>query len=553
MSRIFDRLFPGASSSDQHLSPVGVQMGTTAAVTTDLGSDNLPPSMHNTVGTDEMIIKQMPTDRLKKYETLTLMARDPTIDSGLKMHITHALAADQATGNVISIDSARGDSEDPILEDLRTTFTKLINEEIQRWVYPAALFGWNPLRVYGQKGVGVELVRNDYYTHPRFTRRYERAGQLAGFSSDHQTGTKGKIGKVELMPPWTFTEIRLPNLSQPLVVEPVRHAGDVFDIANERWQQEGFIESADYGQGLIETAYEPWVDLQDAIQSLKMSRRNASVIDRLIGVNTGRLSPPKAAEYLRTIGESLKKTAEAQAARDLKKSKIKTTWNSMYPIFGTGSGQVDINTLEGDPNIAHIEDVKFHINRLGSAIGIDPSLLGFGDALSGGLGDGGFFRLSVMAAMKAQAIRVAAHDMIDRLFEIHVAYKYGKVYRDSDKPWRILFNSMSTAIAREAAEERDNAATFATTVTSLLQLIDPELNNVNKDRYGNWLFTELLKMPEDQAKELLKSIDAGKDSAGADKGQEGSGVITEGVDTMTPADVRAMVYATITEFMDDVT
>jgi len=80
------------------------------------------------------------------------------------------------------------------------------------------------------------------------------------------------------------------------------------------------------------------------------------------------------------------------------------------------------------PDIQGIEDVTFHINRLGSAVGIDPSLLGFGEQLSGGLGDGGFFRVSILASIKAQMLRTAVKTGLERLFEIHVAYKYGKTF-----------------------------------------------------------------------------------------------------------------------------
>ena len=53
-------------------------------------------------------------------------------------------------------------------------------------------------------------------------------------------------------------------------------------------------------------------------------------------------------------------------------------------------GGIQIDTVQGTPDINGLEDVLFHVKRLGSAVGVAPSLLGFGDMLSGGLGDGGF-------------------------------------------------------------------------------------------------------------------------------------------------------------------
>lgn len=67
------------------------------------------------------------------------------------------------------------------------------------------------------------------------------------------------------------------------------------------------------------------------------------------------------------------------------------------------------------------------MKRLGGALGVDPSLLGFGDMLSGGLGDGGFFRVSVLAAVKANLIRAAIRDGLNQICQIHCAYRYGKV------------------------------------------------------------------------------------------------------------------------------
>ena len=106
---------------------------------------------------------------------------------------------------------------------------------------------------------------------------------------------------------------------------------------------------------------------------------------------------------------------------------VQTVVNHYVPIFGEKGG-LQIDAVQGTPDINGLEDVMFHIKRLGSAIGVDPALLGFGDLLSGGLGDGGFFRVSVMAATKANLLRQALKNGIQKLCELHVAYKFGKVF-----------------------------------------------------------------------------------------------------------------------------
>ena len=555
MASIIEKLFPASKKTDENVSPLSVESGgvmepgVSGAI---IGPDGLPSSdLSRAVScatSGEVMLRRLPTERLEQYEVIRTMATDPTIDSGVKMHLTHALSSKADTGEIIEISNV-DDSDDPIVDDLRNTFSTLINSNVTRWAYTAAMFGFNPLRVYGSPGKGVELVRDDYYTHPFFTRRFERAGQLVGWSSRWQQTYASMNGKgmITLMEPWKFVEIRMPDWSTNIAREPIRHAGDVFDISSDDYMAEGFVEAQDYGCSLIKTAYEPWIDLQEAILSLNMSRKNASNIERLIGVQTGKLNPQKAAQYLNTISAQMSKTAKAQAEKSIRKGYVQTIWNHIIPIFSAGQGQLDISTMEGKPDIAYIEDVRFHVNRLGSAIGIEPALLGFGDMLSGGLGDGGFFRMSVMAAMKAQQVRVAVHNALERLFEIHVALKYNKVFLENEKPWRIQFHSLNTAIAREHADTQDRAATFAMTVTQLMQMVNPQLGNVDINEFQRWMFVDLLKVDDEKADKILKHIDqAAQDQAA--EGEDGMPPEDENdMITESAANLKAKIYEVLTE------
>lgn len=562
---IIQTLFPGSKKDDATISPAQVESGglvDPSLGTGFIGPDGLPSAdLGRAVSCatgGEVQLRRMPTDRLSQYEVLRTMATDPTIDSGLKMHITHALSARQDTGEIVEIVAESGKPGDKYVKDLRDTFGAQINRNIQQWAYTAALFGFNPIRVYGSPGKGVELLRDDYYTHPFFVRRFERAGQLVGWSSRWQQSAANR-GMVTMMPPWAFVDIRMPQWSSDISREPVRFSGDRFDISSDDYMGEGFVEAQDYGASIIKTAYEPWVDLQEAILSLNMSRKRASTVERLIGVQTGKLNPQKAAQYLNTISAQVSKTARAQGESSLRRGFVQTIWNHLIPIFSSGQGQLDISTLEGKPDIAYIEDIKFHINRLGSAIGIEPSLLGFGDNLSGGLGDGGFFRLSIMAAMKAQAIRTAVQNFLDRLFEIHIALKYNKVFLEGEKPWRIQFHSLNTAIAKEYATEREQSAAFGTAVTQLMQLINPQLGNVDVNEFQRWIFTDLLRVGDEKASKILKEVDQDEaekilaqsggfgeqpiDSSGDNVGGGGGETITESIN---PA-LKAAIIQTLAE------
>ena len=120
------------------------------------------------------------------------------------------------------------------------------------------------------------------------------------------------------------------------------------------------------------------------------------------------------------------------------------------------------------------------MKHLGGALGVDPSLLGFGDMLSGGLGDGGFFRVSVLAAVKANLIRAAIRDGLNQICQIHCAYRYGKVYVPRTEPWSIRFNSVSSAIKREEAETQEKLAGIAGGIVQVLAAVDQDFSIADK-------------------------------------------------------------------------
>jgi len=486
-------------------------------------------------GEDSYQLTDLPSNRLLKYKIFRVMADDPTIDSALKMHISHALSAKSDTGEIVSIEST-SDKDDPVTIDLRNTFKDTINKNVQFWAYNAALNGVWFARVYGESRKGVELVRSDYYSHPQFIRAYEQAGQVAGYTAAHQNPMQN-AGYIALMEPWKFVAFRIPIWKAESEFEPPRLDGSIFDISNDDYRSESIIESQNYGTSLIETAFAPWMDLQEAILSLNMSRKNAARLERLIGVNTGKLSPQRASQYLNTVSGQILKVNQANAKQSLRRGYVQTVINHLIPIFGDGKGRLDIATMEGNPNLDGLGDIDFHVKRLGSALGVDPSLLGFGEMLSGGLGDGGFFRISVLAAIKANMLRRAVQSGLESLFDIHVAYKFGKVFLPGEKPWRIVFNSVSSALEREERENLEGRVTFATMMGQLIQIIDAEFSAVDRNALANYMFTDIMRIDEEKFRKMFPKKITGPVQ---DLGPNGQPLATEEEGTLTESATRRM-------------
>ena len=500
---IVERLYPGFEEERNARSSDIVDMPSQSLA---IGGDTYTDAMlraqgllPETTAEDDQLLDKLPLDRLARYGVFMGMLEDPTISSAVALHVSQALSAKTGTGEIISIEST-SDKDDPITADLRDTFKELINTKCQAWAYNAAALGCWYVRPYGKPGKGIEHVRSDYYTHPRFIYEYEHGGRLAGYTHAYQNPARD--GRVIVIEPWKFVAFKLPRWHMDATIEPVRHDVDVFDIRDDDCYREEIVEAQNYGESLLRTAFSPWYDLQNAVLSLNMSRRNAARLERLVGVQTGKLSPVKAAEYLNTVSSRLKKANEAHARQSLSKGFVQTIVNHLIPIFGD-RGRLDISTVEGSPNIEGLEDIRFHVNRLGGAMGVDPSLLGFGDMLSGGLGEGGYFRLSILAAMKSEAVRHAIRSGLEELFCIHVALKHGKFFLPGERPWRLVFNSISTALEREEAENIQGRINTATMIAQVVQLIDPEFSKCNFSSLANYLFTDVLRVDEEKFKAMF--------------------------------------------------
>ena len=544
---LFERLFAGFRRSEpgegqtEDQTAFGDSLPTTAHYD-EYYSSMVDPATGRIIipgsGEDGQSLHEMPRERLIKYAVLETMATDPTIDSALKMHITHALSAEKNTNEIISIEST-SEKEDKIVIDLRNTFKEMFNKNLQSWAYNTALLGSWPVRIYGSEGRGVELIRSDYYCHPRFITAYEKAGQEVGFTSAYQSAFQGLSRLIE---PWKFAMFKMPIWKIPSDIEPIRVDSKEFDISDDNFMNESIVESQNYGVSLLETAFNPWMDLQEAILSLNMSRKNASRLERLVGVNTGKLNPVKAAQYLNVVAKRIQEVGKARSEQSLKRGFLQTVVNHILPIFGDSKGRLDVSTIESSPNIDGLADLDFHIKRLGSALGVDPSLVGFGEMLSGGLGDGGFFRLSILAAIKANMVRTAMATGIEKIFDIHVAYKFGKVFVPSEKPWRVIFNSTSSALEREEAENAESRANFATLVSQLIQTLDPEMTGIDKDALNNFVYTDILKWDEDKVRKMFPKSKVNNTEAGT----EGDGIM----ESAGESGIKEIVYNILNEFYE---
>lgn len=451
---------------------------------------------------DVVSLVRLPKDRFLKYDILQEMAEDSTISSALNLHLSYALSTPTDGGMCMYLEP---------IDEKDTEYVKSLEREVLtpiarnafNWGRVMATFGVNYIRPYAVPGKGITHFENNYFTTPRQIREFERSGQLAGFTSE-SLKQKPNGDEVRLAEPWTLVALKMPMYTPDIYNEPVNYTGEQYSLYSDAYSRSA-IETQNYGTSILESAYESWTLMRQSIASLSASRVNAAMIDRIITAEMEGLDSGRAAEYINGIAQQFQKDRDNIIKHASKTGVVPTVINRILPSLSPGKGGLNIDTFSIDPNIAHIEDVMFHLKRMSGALGIDPSMLGFGDLLAGGLGEGGYFRTSIQAALIANMIRTAFSELVHRSIDIHTIFKDGKVWTDQTRPYRLKFHSVNTAMQIEEGQARESAANYATTLATVLDMIE-QSSISNSPSLKSHFYTSVLNIDAEKSKQFISEL-----------------------------------------------
>jgi hypothetical protein len=451
---------------------------------------------------DNVAIMRMPKDRFAKYDILQEMAQDSTISAALNLHLSYALST-PTDGDMCMYLEPIDEKDTEYVKQLEREVVTPIARNAFNWGRIMAIYGVGYFRPYAEPGKGITHFECNYYTMPRQIREYERSGQLAGFTSEnlkeHQDGAQ-----VRLAEPWSLVSMKMPLHTPDLYEEPVNYGGEKYSLYSDAYTRTP-METQNYGTSILESAYESWTLLRQSIRSLSASRVNAAMIDRIITAEMEGLDSGRAAEYINGIAQQFQKDRDNIVKHANKSGVIPTVINRILPSLSPGKGGLNIDTFSIDPNIAHIEDIMFQLKRMAGTLGVDPSMLGFGDLLAGGLGEGGYFRTSIQAALIANLIRSAMSDAVHRSIDIHTIYKDGKVWTDANRPYRLKFHSVNTALALEEAQANESAANYATTLATVLDMIEQSAITQSPSLKSHF-YTSVLKFDAEKSKVFISEL-----------------------------------------------
>lgn len=467
---------------------------------------------------DMMDISGMQLERAEKYAQYAEMANDPLVDEALTIHVSHALSTDTETRQAITLTTNQEEFAD-LVKELNEELMPMINKDIVDWAKTMVTYGTTYVRPYAKDGVGITHIEHSFWTLPHHVREYERSGLLAGYTNMYLK-ERSKGAAVQLAPPWTLVPFKIPFHQPHPDVQPL-NMGVEYSLFDNLLDQ-SICETQNYGHSFLAKSFEPYRDLLDAIDSMRGSRRNASRIDRMIMLPMETLDPIQAAEYGNFVAAQLKANVEAQERKNWLRKLRPLITNSLIPVNGASKGQISIDTQRVDPNIADIEDILFHLRRLASSMGLDASMLGWADLLSGGLGEGGFFQTSIQSTRRAEWVRQGSDNGIERLIDLHLWHKHKKVFpHGAKRPWTVTFTGLNTAVDQAEADARETNANRSLIVT---QLIDGITGGAAKNsvKLVEMLLTPVLNTDPDTVKAIAKElVEAGKQEAA--QAEEGGG------------------------------
>lgn len=498
--------FPFFNEEDNADSGISFESGAgysaTAFTDHDLTPNQSPLTTTGGKDGDNVTIMRLPKDRFAKYDILQEMAQDSTISAALNLHLSYALSTPTDSDMCMYLEP---------IDEKDTEYVKQLEREVVvpiarnafNWGRIMAIYGVGYFRPYAEVGKGITHFECNYYTMPRQIREYERSGQLAGFTSEnlkeHQDGSQ-----VRLAEPWSLVPMKMPLYTPDLYDEPVNYGGEKYSLYSDAYTRTP-IETQNYGTSILESAYESWTLLRQSIRSLSASRVNAAMIDRIITAEMEGLDSGRAAEYINGIAQQFQKDRDNIVKQADKSGIIPTVINRILPSLSPGKGGLNIDTFSIDPNIAHIEDIMFQLKRMAGTLGVDPSMLGFGDLLAGGLGEGGYFRTSIQAALIANMIRSAMSDAVHRSIDIHTIHKDGKVWTDANRPYRLKFHSVNTALALEESQANESAANYATTLATVLDMIEQSAIAQSPSLKSHF-YTSVLKFDAEKSKVFISEL-----------------------------------------------
>lgn len=445
--------------------------------------------------------KRSARTRAEIYTKWGRMESDPIIATALRLLVTAALGGHETTGDTIFIEKAHdveGDKQkEKLVDELNNDLSIIFNNIAFPTAYNAVAFGDAYSRPYIDGKKGIISVYTGEMVRPPLVQPYERGDKTMGFIIYTGKKMSGKLNAGQMV------RMRMPRstwVPQVSVVEK----GYRLDLEEDDIEKLDLLPSM-VGGSLLYAAEEPYDNLTKALLGLTSQRWIDSIDEKILSVNLDGMTKAQRERFLKSFKEMLEKSKQIaeRAATDGEPMLEKIT--HVLPTFSEKQlTQVSDAGSSGRTASISIEDVMIHAKLLSSALGIDLSQLGFSEILSGGLGQGGFYRTSAQIGETSRIIRNSLETYFNELIDLHTYHKYGIIFEAKDRPWQINFYGSISALDNERQQTKLAAMNAASMAVGVIQ----QLTDMGKseEMVENFLVKQLM-MDESEAKIYAKKPD----------------------------------------------
>lgn len=442
------------------------------------------------------------------------MEADPIISSAISVLVTAALGGHETTGDIIFIEKkpiARENAElEKMVDEIAADLGPIFNQIAYTMAFTGAIYGDAYARIYLDER-GVIGLLTDEMVRPQLVQPFERGGKTIGFAVSVGDRNFERLDITQM------ARMKMPRtqwIPQFGVVEKSLRLG----ITEDDLTKAPILPSM-VGGSFLYRAEEPYDNLYFSLLGLVGQRWMDSIDEQMLMVNTANMTQDQRTKLLGSVIQML--TRSKELAEDAVKSgrPVLSRIRHLIPIFnekqaptltpaGGGAGRTSPIT---------IDDVMLHARLLAGSLGVDLSMIGFADQMSGGLGEGGFFRVSAQAAERARVIRTSLEAFFDSVINIHTLKRYKRVFSYQEKPWDVNFYSTISALEAEKQRTRLDAVNSGALLAQTIQLV----KDMGADKeFMETFLCKTMQLDEDQAKLYAKIVDqkppqdAGEDPMG---------------------------------------
>lgn len=461
------------------------------------------------------------------YQKYQQMATDPLVSGALRLHVTAALGGHETSGDLVfiepSADSKGNQQAESLVSELATALAPLFNRVAFQAAYNGATFGDAYVRLYTEKRVGVIAITLDEMLLPPLVIPYEQGEKTVVCSVAIGPRLREKLVMDQI------ARLKMPRLiytPQPLAIEKAWRVQITENDIDKLPLMPSLV-----GGSFLADAEEQYNKFVAALQGLVGQRVLDSIDESILTANVGGMTGEQRQTFLASVTKMLRKSKEV-ADEAVKTGKpflgrvrhILPVWaeKQLLNLQGVNSSG---GSGGGRAGSISIEDVLFHAKLLCGALGIDISMLGFADLMSGGLGDGGFFRTSAQAAERSRVIRVALTEFFNHIIDVHLIHKTGRTFPQDRRPWNINFFGSISSLETERQKTQLDAINAGMLLAQCFQMVkDSGLDEAAMAH----MFERVMKFDAKDAKMYAKAIAKARAEADAKAAAEASGAFGGG-------------------------